>query len=91
MLLGSLCTIYNSKLCNDYVRSKVLEELRDVLDTWEKPPGATVMPPIGGIDASKFAKFLESNSEAFRWLKQGAIEGEVEEEEYLKGESFQAV
>lgn len=63
MLLGSVCTIYNSKLCNDYVRSKALEELGDVLDTWEKPQGVTVMPPIGGIDADRFMNVLERKSE----------------------------
>nr|AAU84413.1 mannosyl-3-phosphoglycerate synthase [uncultured archaeon GZfos9E5] len=63
MLLGSLGTIYNSKLCNDYVRSKVLEELGDILDTWEKPPEVTVMPPIGGIDADRFMDVLERKSE----------------------------
>jgi len=63
MLLGSLCTIYNSKLCNDYVRSKVLEELGDILDPWEKPPEVTVMPPIGGIDADRFMDVLERKSE----------------------------
>ncbi len=63
MLLGSVCTIYNSKLCNDYVRSKVLEELGDILDTWEKPPRVTVMPPIGGIDADRFMNVLERKSE----------------------------
>ena len=63
MLLGSLGTIYNSKLCNDYVRSKVLEELGDILDTWEKPPEVTVMPPIGRIDADRFMNVLEGKSE----------------------------
>ncbi|MCD6456818.1 MAG: mannosyl-3-phosphoglycerate synthase [Methanophagales archaeon] len=63
MLLGSVCTIYNSKLCNDYVRAKVLEELGDILDTWEKPPKVTVMPPIGGIDADRFMNMLEGKSE----------------------------
>ncbi|NQE05883.1 Mannosyl-3-phosphoglycerate synthase, partial [ANME-1 cluster archaeon GoMg1] len=63
MLLGSLGTIYNSELCNDYVRSKVLGELGDILDTWEKPPEVTVMPPIGGIDADRFMNMLEGKSE----------------------------
>ncbi|HJH26318.1 MAG TPA: mannosyl-3-phosphoglycerate synthase [Methanophagales archaeon] len=63
MLLGSLGTIYNSKLCNDYVRSKVLEELGGTLDTWEKPQGVAVMPPIGGIDADRFMNVLERKSE----------------------------
>ncbi len=91
MLLGSLCTVYNSKLCNDYVRSKVLEELGDILDMWEKPKENIVMPPIGGIDASRFTKLLESNSETFVWFKQGTgIESDLGEED-LKGESIRSV
>ncbi len=91
MLLGSLCTVYHSELCNDYVRSKVLEELGDILDAWERPPENIMMPPIGVIDASKFTKLLKSNSETFVMHEQGSIEDEAKEEEYLKGESFQAV
>lgn len=78
MMLGSLCTVYSSKLCNDYVRSKVLEELGDILDTWEKPKENIVMPPIGGIDASKFTKLLEGKSETFVRCEQEAITCEVE-------------
>lgn len=93
MLLGSLCTVYNSKLCNDYVRSKVLEELGDILDVWEKPKANIVMPPIGGIDSSKFTKLLEGKSETFVRFKQGATnEGKLEEEEKdLKGEIVRSV
>ncbi len=65
MLFSSLSTIYHSKLCNDYVKSKVLEELKELLETWEKPGQNIVMPPIGGVDASKFTKLLEGNSETF--------------------------
>jgi len=90
LLLGSLSAIYYSKLCNDYVRSKVLDELKDILDTWEKPKENFIMPPIGGrIDASKFIKLLESNSEIFVRCEQGAIGCEVEKEEELSGETFQ--
>ena len=88
MLLGSLSTIYNSKLCNDYVRQKVLEELVDILERWEKPPEMLIMPPIGDIDAIKFAKLLNTHSDTFLWLKQGIFEEKVDEEAYLK--SFKA-
>ena len=84
MLLGSLSTIYNSKLCNDYVRQKVLEELVDILDRWEKPPEMFIMPPIGDIDAIKFAKLLNTHSDTFLWLKQGIFEEKVDEEAYLR-------
>lgn len=88
MLLGSLRTVYYSKLCNDYVRSKVLEELGDILEL-EKPKKNIIMPPIEGIDASKFIKILEGNSETFVRFEQGAIVREIEKEQYLKGEAFQ--
>ncbi|MBC8520494.1 MAG: hypothetical protein H8D26_00665, partial [Methanomicrobia archaeon] len=81
MLLGSLCTIYHSKLCNDYVNSKVLEELSDILETWEKPKENISMPPIEGIDAIKFTKVLESNSETFVRCERGAIKCEVEKKQ----------
>ncbi len=84
MLLGSLSTIYNSKLCNDYVRQKVLEELVDILERWEKPPEMFIMPPIGDIDAIKFAKLLNAHSDTFLWLKQGIFEEKVDEEAYLR-------
>ncbi len=88
MLLGSLSTIYNSKLCNDYVRQKVLEELVDILERWEKPPEMFIMPPIGDIDAIKFAKLLNTHSDTFLWLKQGIFDEKVDEEAYLR--SFKA-
>ncbi len=84
MLLGSLSTIYNSKLCNDYVRQKVLEELVDILERWEKPPEMFIMPPIGDIDAVKFANSLSIHSDTFLWLKQGTFENKVDEEAYLR-------
>ncbi len=81
MLLGSLCTVYHSELCNDYVRSKVLEELGDILDAWERPPENIMMPAIGVIDANKFTKLLKSNSETFVRCERGAIECEVEKKQ----------
>ena len=78
MLLSSLSTIYHSDLCNDYVKSKVLDELKELLETWEMPRENIVMPPIGGIDANKFTKLLEGRSETFVRFEQGTIAQEVE-------------
>ena len=86
MLLGSLQTIYHCKLCNDYVRSKVLEELGDILE-WEEPKKNLVMPPFGELDAPRFMKMLESTAETFARFKQGAIVGEGEDKAYLEEES----
>jgi mannosyl-3-phosphoglycerate synthase len=74
MLLDSLSTIYHSKLCNDYVRTKIIEELVDMLETGEKPKENIIMPPIGGIEASKFTKAVQRNSETFLRCKPGDIE-----------------
>ena len=83
MLLGSLQTIYHCKLCNDYVRSKVLEELGDILE-WEKPKQNLIMPPFGEIDAQKFMKMLESTAETFARFEQGIEENKEEEKAHLK-------
>jgi mannosyl-3-phosphoglycerate synthase len=86
MLLGSLQTIYHCKLCTDYVRSKVLEELGDILE-WEKPKQNLIMPPFGAIDAPRFMKMLESTTETFARFEQGAIVSEGEDKAYLEEES----
>ena len=88
MLFGSLQTIYNCKLCNDYVRSKVLEEMGDLLK-WDAPKENVIMPPIGGIDVQKFVNLLERTSETFVRCEQGNIECEVEKETYFKEEPVQ--
>ncbi len=90
MLLGSLSTIYNSKLCNDYVRHKVLEELVDILEVY-KPPDTFVMPPIGDINADEFFKQVSTYSDTFLWLKPGMIESRVDEEAYLRRFKAEAV
>ncbi|MFZ2070662.1 MAG: mannosyl-3-phosphoglycerate synthase [Halobacteriota archaeon] len=71
MLLESLSTIYHSKLCNEHVMSGLLGDLVDVLKSWETPPQNVIMPPIGGIDVTKFVKALECQSETFTWLGHG--------------------
>ncbi|MBA5941982.1 MAG: mannosyl-3-phosphoglycerate synthase [Methanophagales archaeon] len=85
MLLNALQTVYHSKLCNDYVRSKVLEELGDILKD-DMPSKNIVMPPIGNIDVQKFVGLLEGNAETFARFEQGlgaavAIENEREKRE----------
>jgi hypothetical protein len=71
--------------------SELLDDLVDILRSWETPPQNVIMPPIGGIDADSFTKMLESHSETFTWLKhEGVVEGVIEEG-YLTGKSFQSV
>ncbi len=90
MLLGALKTIYHCKLCNDYVRSKVLEELGDLLE-WDKPKENIIMPPIGEIDAQKFVNLLESTADTFARFEQGATKSEVEKKTQLEEESVQTL
>ena len=84
MLLSSLSTIYHCKLCNDYVRSKVLEELGDIMKL-ETPKKTVIMPSIREIDPHRFVKILEGTAESFARFEQGSIESEeareVEERE----------
>ena len=67
MLLGSLSVIYHSKLCNNHLKSKIVEELRsnEVLGEEELEKNITI-PPIKNIDVSKFVKVLQENSESLR-------------------------
>jgi mannosyl-3-phosphoglycerate synthase len=79
MLLGSLSTIYHCKLCNDYVRSKVLEELGDLMK-WETPKKTVIMPSIRDVDPHKFVRILEGTAESFARFEQGTIVSEEERE-----------
>lgn len=80
MLLSSLSTIYHCKLCNDYVRSKVLEELGDIMKL-ETPKKTVTMPSIREIDPHRFVRILEGTAESFARFEQGTIESEEEREE----------
>jgi len=91
MLLGSLSTIYHSKLCDEYVMSEVLNDLVDILHSWKIPPQNTIMAPIGGIDAAKFVDILLNRSETFVQLRQGSTVKGMIEEEYLDNNSFRVV
>ena len=81
MLLSALQTVYHSELCNDYVRSKVLEELKDILKG-DMPSKKNVMPPIGNIDVKKFVGLLERKAETFAKFEQGTgtIDNAIEDE-----------
>jgi mannosyl-3-phosphoglycerate synthase len=67
MLLDSLSTIYHSELCNDYLKSKILEELRvnNVLEQNHVPKKNLIIPPVNDVDIKKFMKVLEEYSETF--------------------------
>jgi mannosyl-3-phosphoglycerate synthase len=80
MLLSSLSTIYHCTLCNDYVRSKVLEELGDIMKL-ETPKKTVTMPSIREIDPHRFVRILEGTAESFARFEQGTIESEEEREE----------
>lgn len=80
MLAGSLSTVYYSKLSNDGIREKIVEEIKDLQKSCRKPKENARMPPIGGIDVGKFMKGLQKDSKTYLRLKQGEIGGEAKHE-----------
>ncbi len=75
MLLDSLQTIYYSKLSNDYVRDKILEELGDMLE-WEEPKQNLIMPSFAGVDARQFEEQLANTAESYARFERVAIKRE---------------
>ncbi len=65
MMKYSLATIYYSKLADDYLRKRILDELisRRALKPSEKIPEPVKYPPLHGARADKIFKTLESASE----------------------------
>lgn len=66
MILKSLSTIYHSTLCDEELKSQILEELtyRGILRPGEKPAKIRTIPSIKDIDAGKILKILEKHSES---------------------------
>jgi mannosyl-3-phosphoglycerate synthase len=75
MLLDSLQTIYHSRLCTDYVRDMILEELGDMLE-WEEPKQNLIMPSFAGVDALQFEEQLANTAESYARFQRGAIRDE---------------
>ena len=78
MLLGSLKTIYHSKLCNDNLKEKIIEEIKNIRKTKinkkpKQPKKNIIMPAIENIDTDKFIKMLEENPETFVRYKQNGF------------------
>ncbi len=81
MLLDSLQTVYHSKLSNDYVRDKILEELGDMLE-WEEPRQNLVMPPIASVDAVQFEAQLATTAKSYaRFERWASGRGKAESEQ----------
>lgn len=64
MVVGSLGTIYHSKICPPKVREKVLEALRskNMLEENQDPPIPHKIEPFKDIDVRRFAKVLSKAS-----------------------------
>ncbi|HDS45250.1 MAG TPA: mannosyl-3-phosphoglycerate synthase [Methanomicrobia archaeon] len=75
MLLDSLQTIYHSKLSNDYVRDKILEELGDMLE-WNEPRQNQIIPSFAGVDALQFEEQLANTAESYARFGRKALESE---------------
>ncbi len=65
MLLESLSTIYHSRLSNEDIRLKIIEELKsnDVIRRRNEVKKNIIMPPLECIDMNKFIRVLEDYSE----------------------------
>jgi len=65
MIISSLGAIYHSELATESLRKAILEDLRihSLLGENEEPPRPKVMPPTGGIDAGKWMKIVENESD----------------------------
>jgi len=64
MVVGSLGTIYHSKICPPKVREKILEALRskNMLEENQDPPVPHKIEPFKDIDVRRFAKVLSKAS-----------------------------
>ena len=65
MLLESLSAIYHSRLSNEDIRLKIIEELKsnDVIRRRNEVKKNIIMPPLECIDMNKFIRVLEDYSE----------------------------
>ncbi len=70
MLLGSLSTIYYSKLANDTVRKEILEELKknEMIKRERELKKNRVLPPIAKMNVEKFVEVLLNHSETLTML-----------------------
>lgn len=66
MILMSLAAIYHSRLASENLRKRILDDLKihGILGEEEEPKKPTVMRPIKDINAEKWMKVLEDNSES---------------------------
>ncbi len=64
MVLMSLSTIYNSKLCTDNIRDRILKQLQiNDIKVGKEVPKPEVLPPIKDIDIKKWIDTLKKETE----------------------------
>lgn len=70
MLLGSLSTIYYSKLANDTIRKEILEELKknEMIKKARELKKNRILPPIAKMNIEKFVEVLLNHSETLTML-----------------------
>jgi hypothetical protein len=64
MVVGSLGSLYHSKICPPKVREKILEVLRskNMLEENQEPPVPHKIEPFKDVDVRRFAKVLSKAS-----------------------------
>ncbi len=70
MLLGSLSTIYYSKLANDTIKKEIMEELKknEMIKKERELKRNRILPPIKNMDIEKFVETLLNHSETLTML-----------------------
>ncbi len=70
MLLGSLSTIYYSKLANDTIRKEIMEELKknEMIKKERELRKNRILPPIAKMNMEKFVEVLLNHSETLTML-----------------------
>ena len=71
MMAASLGTIYHSRLADEDLRARIIDELiaRRALKAGEEPPKPRVMPPFRDVDAKKVLETLEAESDTLAFLE----------------------
>lgn len=60
MMLGSIGTIYHSRLCGKYLKKEIEEFIKEKKLSVDEPPEPTVYPPLSEMDQKKFGELVES-------------------------------
>jgi mannosyl-3-phosphoglycerate synthase len=71
MMAASLGTIYHSRLADEELRARIVDELiaRRALKAGEEPPKPSIIPPFKDIDVKKVLETIEAESDTLAFLE----------------------